>query len=126
MPARGQPSNNPKGRPPKSRALTDMLAKAFDQAVEGPDGKKVAAKKLMAEFMRQAVTTGRIRFADGSVLRLSPRDWLDTVWRVYEQVDGKPRQEMDVTTGGEPLGAKAYIGFTPGEWDAESDPDSPL
>lgn len=57
----------------------------------------------MAELVMQAITTGRIHFPDGSTLELSPRDWQDMLWKAYGQVDGPPRQDIDVTTDGEKI-----------------------
>lgn len=107
-------SGNPNGRPPKSRALSEILEKTGNQSVE-VDGKKIAGKRLIAFLLWQVATTGQASFPDGTVLSVSPRDWLDIVKFIYTQVDGPPKGEMDVTSNGQTL--KGYVVFSPDDWD---------
>jgi len=51
----------------------------------------------------ELATTGWATFPDGSQLKCSPSDWLGVVKFLYGQIDGPPKTEMDLTTGGEPL-----------------------
>lgn len=96
-------SNNPKGRPPKQRALTDLLVKELAHTVE-VDGKGVSGKKLIAKNVISAVTTGRIRFPnDTEDSVISVKDWIDFMKWLYAHVDGPPKAEVDVTTGGEKI-----------------------
>jgi hypothetical protein len=95
-------SGNPNGRPPKSRALTDILEKAGSQSVE-VDGKKVASKRIVASLLWQVATTGTATFPDGSILSVSPQDWIAVVKFLYTQIDGPPKAEMDVTSNGETI-----------------------
>jgi hypothetical protein len=98
--AKGQ-SGNPNGRPPKQRAWTKILEAAGNKKEKLPDGSQVARKKILAELIMQGVTNGVVTLPTGKTLTLSPKDWLDMVWKVYGQVDGPPRAEVDVTSGGE-------------------------
>jgi hypothetical protein len=95
-------SGNPNGRPPKNRALTEILEKAGSQSVE-VDGKKVASKRIVAALLWQVATTGMATFPDGSILSVSPQDWLAVVKFIYAQIDGPPKAEMDVTSNGETI-----------------------
>lgn len=95
-------SGNPNGRPPKSRALTDILEKAGSQSVE-VDGKKIASKRIVASLLWQVATTGMAKFPDGSILSVSPQDWIAVVKFIYAQIDGPPKAEMDVTSNGETI-----------------------
>lgn len=114
-PKPGQPSNNPHGRPPKERSLTEQIKIALDKAMSDSDPRK--RKEVMAELLAQAVSTAMVRFPDDRVLKLSPKDWLDTVFKVLAQVDGPPRQEIDHTIDQTHI-VKGYVSFSPDEWDA--------
>lgn len=95
-------SGNPNGRPPKSRALTEILEKAGNQTVE-VDGKKVTGKRVVASLLWQVATTGTAKFPDGTLLSVAPQDWLSVVKFIYTQVDGPPKSEMDITSNGEAI-----------------------
>jgi len=101
--AKGQ-SGNPKGRPPKARALTELLEKAGNKAVEGQDGVKRAGKRELARLVWELATTGRATFADGKQIAIGDVDDLVAVWKlVYGQVDGPPKVALDLESGGEPI-----------------------
>ncbi len=95
-------TGNPAGRPTRARALTKQLVTALGRTVE-IDGKRIAGRRLLARLASEVLTTGRARFPDGTVLEVSGKDWIDFAKWVYGHVDGPPRQEFDVTSGGEPL-----------------------
>lgn len=100
--AKGQ-SGNPNGRPLKSRALTAILEAEGSKTVETSDGKKVARKRLMAQNLWKAVTEGKMLFADGSEIVLSPDDIFALTQFIYKHIDGPPQQNVDVTSGGEKI-----------------------
>lgn len=113
---------NPHGRPPAGRSFAEALRKAAQQKVKvGKHWHTVG--EWHARMLMDALTTGEATFADGKILRLSPSLWVDLSKFVYTHVDGPARAELDVTSGGQPL--KAYIGFTPDEWDAPLTVDEP-
>jgi len=95
-------SGNPRGRPKKDRALTDLLEKAGSATVEY-HGKNISGKRLMAQMVWQGIVAGEVEFPDGKHLRLSPQDWKDFVKWAYSHIDGPPRAEVDVTSAGEPV-----------------------
>lgn len=96
-------SNNPKGRPPKGRALTEILERAGSKTVE-VDGKKVSGKHLAARMAWELVTTGLTRFPDGRELKADFREWFEAVKWIYSQIDGPPKQELEHSgPGGEPV-----------------------
>lgn len=109
-------SGNPKGRPPKNRALTAILEKAGAARVTRPGGKKVARKQLLASLLWEAATTGKVTFdmppestPDTSeptpgVMLLPAKEWLGVVKFLYEHIDGPPKGELDITSGGAPVG----------------------
>lgn len=36
-------------------------------------------------------------------MELSVKDWMDMLWKVYGQVDGPPKSEVDITSDGEKI-----------------------
>lgn len=107
-------SGNPKGRPPKSRALTAILEQAGGQGV--PTGQlnkagkpiMVSRKKLLADMLWQAAAHGQVNVlsSDGKTLTtmtLEGDDWLSVVKFLFTQIDGPPKVSLldvpeDVTT----------------------------
>ena len=100
--AKGQ-SGNPNGRPPKNRALTDLLEAAGNQTIER-DGKKIARKRIVASLAWELLTTGETVLPNGQALKLAPQDWIGLYKWIYQHIDGPPRAEIDVTSDGKPLG----------------------
>ena len=98
---RGRPfppgqSGNPKGRPPKTRALTEILQRAGSKTLE-VDGKRVSGKRLIARMVWELAATGRTAFPDGRELKVGGRGWLDVVKWIYSQIDGPPKWEGDLS-----------------------------
>jgi hypothetical protein len=48
-------------------------------------------------------TTGEAVFPDGKILTFSPDDWLQVVKFIYAQIDGPPKQSVDVTSNDEAI-----------------------
>lgn len=101
-------SGNPKGRPPRQRALTEILRRAGSQTLE-IDGKRVSGKRLIARMLWELATRGESKFPDGRELKVGGQGWLDIVKFLYAQIDGPPRAEVDVTTDGRALDINAAI-----------------
>lgn len=110
-PKKGSPSNNPHGRPPKERSLTEAIKRALDVV---QDGDTRTRKEIQAELLAQGVATAMVEFPDGRIAKLSVRDWIDLNFRLLAQVDGPPRQEIDLN---QTSVVKGYFGFSPDEWD---------
>jgi hypothetical protein len=90
-------SGNPKGRPPKSRALTDLLEKAGSTTRADVDGVKRNRKRILARMLWEFVTTGQAAFPDGQVVKADDSDdWLAAVRFLYSQIDGPPPKEIDL------------------------------
>jgi hypothetical protein len=97
-------TNNPNGRPKKDRALTDLLVKELSHKVTMPDGSEVSGKKLIAQNVVSAVTTGKVKFPkDTEESVISVKDWIDFMKWLYVHVDGAAKSELDVTSGGEKI-----------------------
>lgn len=107
-------SGNPKGRPKKDRALTDLLEKAGSATIEF-NGAHISGKRLAAKMVWEGVTTGSVTFPDGNKMRLAPQDWKDFVKWIYSHIDGPPTASVDITTAGEAI--KGYMLVSPDDWD---------
>jgi hypothetical protein len=95
-------SGNPKGRPPKGRALTEILERAGAASLD-INGKRVSGKQLLARLAWEAATTGKVTFpaetAEGEarVVGLDADQWMQILKFIYSQVDGPPKQTTEVT-----------------------------
>lgn len=89
--------NNPNGRPPKSRALTELLVKAVSRPVTLPDGKRTAGKRVLASLVAEVLITGRLRFPnDTEESIISVKDWLEFVKWFYTYME-PPTQRNELT-----------------------------
>lgn len=93
-------SGNKRGRPPKGRALTELLEKAGSTMVLRGD-KKVARKRVLAEMLWEAAMTGKMVFPTDDPITLKPREeklaldeWFDIAKFVYTHVDGPPKTSL--------------------------------
>lgn len=111
-------TNNPNGRPPKNRALTAILEAAGAKTIER-DGKPVARKRIMAESLWSAITTGKVELEDEEgkmTLLLDTEDWIGLVQFVYKQIDGPPPTDVHLAgKDGEAL--MPVVLLQPGELD---------
>jgi hypothetical protein len=89
-------SGNPAGRPPKGRALTEILENAGNQTVD-VDGKKISGKRLVARLLWDIATLGRVTLPDGREWIAQPESWLEIVRFIYAQVDGGPKATTELT-----------------------------
>jgi hypothetical protein len=108
-------SGNPAGRPPKSRALSDLLDKALSAQVVTPEG-KTAGKRLLARLVSDALTTGRVKFPqDETYSTLGIKDWIEFVKWFYTYMEPPiTKSEVDLSQN------IIYVTLT-GEDDASTD-----
>ena len=105
--AKGQ-SGNTKGRPPKKRALTDLLEKTGKRKLESGG----TAKELFARKVWEGLTTGMITFnaPTGDIpILLGAQEYIALARLVLTQIDGPPPAAVDVTTAGQPVNAAIFI-----------------
>lgn len=118
-------SGNPKGRPPKSRALTDLLEKFGNKTVDGADGQRRANKRELARLIWELATTARVTFPGGDTLKIEGVMSLLEVWTfLYNRVDGLPQSAIDMTSDGEAL-VPGVLFYLPENGRDDSDGDDP-
>lgn len=89
-------TNNPNGRPPKNRALSEILQQTGSKRIEY-GGRTTGAKRLLAELAWQGATSGRVVFDGERIMDLDADQWLGLVKFIYGQIDGPPKQVTEVT-----------------------------
>jgi len=89
-------SGNPNGRPPKNRALTDLLEKAGNVVIDTKDGKRAARKRVVAALAWELVTSGKAELPNGETLKLAANDWLGMLKWIYQHIDGPPKTGLDL------------------------------
>lgn len=95
MPWKPGQSGNPKGRPPASRALTEILRKAGNRRIpHNGMPKKRGRKYILADLIWQAVTLGEVTFPDGSTLEIKGQAWLQVLQWLYRHIDGDAPQHV--------------------------------
>lgn len=93
-------SGNPKGRPKKNRALTDILEKAGSSTVE-IDGKKISGKRLIAKLLWEVALLGECTLPNGATVTVNSDGWFDVVRFIYNQIDGPPKHDISLEHSGE-------------------------
>lgn len=69
----------------------------------------------MARLVWDVVVTGEAVLPDGKVLKVSPKDWLETVRWLYSHIDGPPKQQVDLTSMGEQIAFREVVAVLPSE-----------
>lgn len=94
-------SGNPKGRPSKKRALTNLLERGGNVKIQTEAG-EISAKKVMVARIWEGLATGQMTFGNVT-LKLENDEYISLIKLVLTQVDGPPKGEVDVTSAGEPI-----------------------
>ena len=88
-------SGNPKGRIPRERSLTKYLIEATDKLAKGDN--VITVKQQLADKLISLALTGDIK----------------ALQYVYDRIDGKPKQSVDLGVVDGPLGFA--VGFDESE-----------
>jgi hypothetical protein len=87
--------NRGRGRPPKSRALTDILNQTLHQPVEY-QGTMLSGVEVIAAMLRDYIITGKVQFPDGTVTKsYSLTDWIGAVKWIYDHIDGVAPRDVE-------------------------------
>lgn len=98
-------SGNPKGRPPKERALADLLAMAGGKRVMAPNGDRVQRQRIAVENIWDLLAFGRAQLLGlERPFAVNGRDYVELVKFVFNHIDGP----------------------APTKFEHSSDPDRPL
>ena len=100
--AKGQ-SGNPNGRPPKGRALTEILERQGARTLEDIDGKRRGGKYIVARALWEIATTGKTTLPGDPPMMLlpDPQDWIKVVQWLYQHIDGSAVQRLSHEGTGE-------------------------
>ena len=90
-------SGNPRGRPPKKRALTELLERTGKKKFKS-GSVEMPAKMLFAQRIWEALATGYMTFGD-AVIPIEPKDYIQIAKMVLAQIDGLPQTSMELQTG---------------------------
>jgi hypothetical protein len=108
-------SGNPKGRPPKHRAFTEILRKRGSRTFECADGKRRSGNQIVATALWELAATAKTQLVNDEgvvTFQVKGGEWFDVVQFLFKQIDGPPRHDIDVTSDGKPL-------FDMNEWKAQ-------
>ena len=103
-------SGNPSGRPPKSRALSDLLTKALSRTVSVND-RRVSGKRLLAALVSEGLTTGKVTFpGEEKPSTIGIKDWIEFVKWAYQYLEPPiTKNEISGADGGKLIIALEYI-----------------
>lgn len=120
MPFQKGKSGNQNGRPPKNRALTQILEAVGDTKIKY-GAKQVPRKQVLAQIIWEVANSGKATLPDGTSLTVAPQDWFGIVKFLYTHIDGPAKAELDVTSNGETIQSPTV--FLPAVADDTSDSD---
>ncbi|MEM9954538.1 MAG: DUF5681 domain-containing protein [Chloroflexota bacterium] len=88
-------SGNPRGRPPKSRTLSAILANKAEELtfIEGNQVKR--NQEIIAHHLWQFATTGEVRLSSGTLQAKDVSDWFNAVRWIYTHIDGPATNRFD-------------------------------
>lgn len=81
-------SGNPRGRPPKGRALAEMLSATMEENVI-VGSEQLSAKEALARLVREFSIHGEVWLNNRRLAADTVFEWLAVVKWLYEHVDGK-------------------------------------
>ena len=101
MPPKGK-TNNPNGRPPRGRALAELMSENLSQVIDGVDNKTVIVKRAIT-----GLRTGVLDFGKRKV-KLGGKEWIDLFKYISTHLDGPAKQELLVSHGGGDTDNKSF------------------
>jgi len=102
MPPKGK-TNNPNGRPPRGRALAELMDAHLAEKHDGIEAKVTIVKRAIT-----ALRTGYLDFGGKRKTKLSPKDWTDLFKYVVTHLDGPAKQEVLLSRGDDSADGKPF------------------
>jgi len=99
MPYKKGQSGNPNGRPPKNRALTEILRARGSASVIDIDGVSRAGNRIVSRALWELATTGQTTLPEREVpLIIGVQGWFEIVKWLYGQIDGPPPRPIELSS----------------------------
>lgn len=104
-------SGNPSGRPPKSRALSDMLEKTLAKTIPTSEG-KISGKRVLASLVVEGITTGKVTFpGEDQPSTISVKDWIEFVKWAYQYLEPPITKQELTGANGEPFVTRVIVEY---------------
>lgn len=87
---------NPAGRPKMADTLTVILREYGQKKLTTVKGKKTTHAEYLASMLWSIAVTATMKTTTGDLLVFSPKDWHAVVKFIYDRVDGKPTERLEV------------------------------
>lgn len=82
----------------KKRMLTELLSRSGKIIIQHPQtGEQISRRRLLGELLWEAALSGHVDL-DGRKIYANFEEWTDIVKFIYNQLDGPPRLEVDMST----------------------------
>lgn len=88
-------SGNPRGRPPKSRTLSNILARRAEDLTFISDNEVRSNQEIIAGLLWEFATTGEVRLPTGKLQAEDVSDWFNAVRWIYTHIDGPAPNRID-------------------------------
>lgn len=85
--SKGDPNINRKGRPKKGQSFGEALEKEAEEMVKDASGEELTKMQAIAKILWKKASKGDLKAID----------------MLLDRIDGKPKQALDVTSGGETI-----------------------
>jgi len=69
----------------------------MEEVRDFPEREPTTTKRLVAEYVRGAITKGEVELITGVVFKFSPESWIDLIKWLHNRIDGNPTQPIDGT-----------------------------
>lgn len=83
----------------KDRTWTKLLEAAGSRVINHPQFEQsMTRRKLIAEMVLTAITTGKVYYLDGQEAQIGSKEWVDFVKWLYTHIDGPAPQKVQLSS----------------------------